>query len=225
MNKPTINSISLGIIGLFFALGVLAQEPDTPQELNSIQSISASNETGGKVIVTVAMRVPFSNQPAAFTINTPPRIAFDFPNTVNGLGKTTQEFGEGDLRSANIVQAGNRTRMVINLNQMLSYETKAEGNNLLITLQKKAAPGVMPIGASHFADAKPSSQKHSLRDVDFRRGKNGEGRVQIDLSDTEIGIDIKQQGRLLLVEFQHTSLPSSLQRKLDVSDFGTKIFL
>ncbi|MBI4807543.1 MAG: type IV pilus secretin PilQ [Nitrosomonadales bacterium] len=215
----------VAVIFSVLALGAQAQEAPSPVESNSIQSISASNETGGKVVITVAMKLAPDRQPAAFAINTPPRIAFDFPNTENGLGKSTQEFGEGDLRSANIVQAGTRTRLVINLAQMLSYDAKVEGSNVLITLQKKGVVGADPVRATHFADAKSSTQKHSLRDVDFHRGKDGEGRLQIDLSDTDIGIDIKQQGRLLLVDFQNTSLPRNLQRKLDVSDFGTPVQL
>jgi type IV pilus assembly protein PilQ len=196
-----------------------------PAESNSIQSISASNEPGGKVVITVAMKNAPSGPPATFTINTPPRIALDFPNTENGLGKSIQEFGEGDLRSANIVQAGSRTRLVINLTQMLSYESRVDGNNLVITLQRREAGGV-DTEAAHFAEGKPGMrQRHSLRDIDFHRGKNGEGRIQIDLSDTDIGIDIKQQGRLLLVDFQGTSLPRNLQRKLDVTDFGTPVQL
>ncbi len=196
-----------------------------PDALNSIQSISASNGLGGKVVIIVAMKSVPTGQPTTFAINTPPRIAFDFPNTENGLGKSTQEFGEGDLRSANIVQAGNRTRLVVNLTKMLSYETRVEGNNLVITLQRKEAGGI-EAAATHFAEAKAGAQqKHGLRDLDFRRGKNGEGRIQLDLSDSDIGIDIKQQGRLLLVDLQHTSLPRNLQRKLDVTDFGTPVQL
>jgi len=213
--RVVVQLITMGLLAC--ALGAHAQDGD---EANSIQSISASNELGGKVVVTVAMKSMPGGQPASFTINTPPRIAFDFPNTENGLGKSTQEFGEGDLRSANIVQAGSRTRLVINLSQMLSYETRIEGNNLLITFQKKGSREAV---ATHFADAKLGVQKHSLRDIDFHRGKNGEGRVQIDLSDTDIGIDIKQQGRVLFVDFQGTNLPKNLQRKLDVTDFGTPV--
>ena len=207
-----------------YAFGACAQDVPSPDETNSIQSISASNEAGGKVVLKVTMKGAPNKVPAAFTINTPPRIAFDFPNTENGLGKSTQEFGEGDLRSANIVQAGSRTRLVVNLSQMLSYDTRIDGNSFLITLQKKGG-GSMDVAAAHFADTKLGTQKHSLRDVDFHRGKNGEGRVQIDLSDADIGIDIKQQGRLLLVDFQNSSLPRNLQRKLDVSDFGTPVQL
>ncbi len=219
--KPIHGIIQLAAVVLsVLALGANAQEAPETEGSNSIQSISANNEAGGKVVIAVGMKTAPGRQPAAFTINNPPRIAFDFPDTENGLGKSMQEFGEGDLRSANIVQAGKRTRLVINLSQMLSYDTRIDGNNLLITLQRKSIGGAA--AAAHFADAK-SGAAHSLRDVDFRRGKNGEGRVQIDLSDTDIGIDIKQQGRLLLVDFQHTSLPRNLQRKLDVTDFGTPV--
>lgn len=205
------------------ALVVQAQDQANTDALNSIQSVTANNDVGGKVVVTVKLKSAPTGLPATFTINTPPRIAFDFPNTENGLGKSTQDFGEGDLRSVNIVQAGNRTRLVVNLSQMLSYESRVEGDNLLITLQRKEVTSPASNHA-HFAESTPGAkQKHSLRDVDFRRGTNGEGRVQIDLSDTDVGIDIKQQGRLLLVDFLHATLPRNLQRKLDVTDFGTSV--
>ncbi len=227
------NKVARGFIRLFAivlsvcSLTAQAQEAATSgEELNSIQSISASSEVGGKLVIKIGLKSAPNAQPAAFTINTPPRIAFDFPKTANGLGKSMQEFGEGDLRSANIVQAGNRTRLVINLAQMVSYDTRIDGNDVLITLQPKGVGGgTEPVASTHFADTSAGSQKHSLRDIDFRRGKNGEGRVQIDLSDADIGIDIKQLGKALVVDFQRTSLPRNLQRKLDVSDFATPVQL
>lgn len=223
LRNPVLGAIRLVVVALLIGVPFAqAQESANTDALNSIQSITASNELGGKVVITVGLKSAPSGQPTTFAINTPPRIAFDFPNTENGLGKSTQEFGEGDLRSANIVQAGNRTRLVVNLAQMLSYESRVDGNNLLITLQRKGVSGG-DSAPSHFAEVKPGAQKHSLRDIDFRRGKNGEGKLQIDLSDTDVGIDIKQQGRLLLVDFQGTSLPRNLQRKLDVTDFGTPV--
>jgi len=225
-NKATRGFIRLFAI-VFSVCAFSAQAQDvTPagEELNSIQSISATSAVGGKIVVKIGLKASPAGQPAAFTINTPPRIAFDFPNTANGLGKSMQEFGEGDLRSANIVQAGSRTRLVINLVQMVSYDTRVDGNDVLITLQPKGVGGgAEPVAAAHFADASAGSQTHSLRDIDFRRGKNGEGRVQIDLSDADIGIDIKQQGKVLIADFQRTSLPRNLQRKLDVSDFATPV--
>jgi type IV pilus assembly protein PilQ len=145
----------------------------------------------------------------------------DFPNTENGLGKSAQDFSTGDLRSANIVQAGSRTRLVINLNQMLSYETKTDGKNVLITLHGKVAEQAST--QSRFAEPVQGMQKHSLSKVDFRRGKNGEGRIQVDLSDSGVGIDIHRQGTKLIVDFLKTNLPRNLQRKLDVVDFATPV--
>ncbi len=192
---------------------------------NSIQSLSVSSAQDGKLVLQVGLKNAPAGLPLNFTINTPPRIAFDFANTTNELGKSVQEFGEGDLRSANIVQAGNRTRLVVNLSQMMVYDTQIEGNNLLITLHGKSAEAAAVATQSvvRFAEAKPGAQKRSLRDIDFRRGKNGEGRVQVDLSDGGVGIDVRQQGKSLIVDFLRTSLPRNLQRRLDVMDFGTPI--
>ncbi len=227
-NKATRSIIQLFAIA-FSVYSLNAQAQDAAAfgaEPNSIQSISATSEAGGKLVIKVGLKATPTAQPAAFTINTPPRIAFDFPDTANGLGKSMQEFGQGDLRSANIVQAGNRTRLVINLAKMVSYDTRIEGNDVLITLQPRGVGGgVEPVAATHFSETSAVTQTHSLRDIDFRRGKNGEGRVQIDLSDADVGIDIKQQGKALVVEFQRTGLPRNLQRKLDVADFATPVQL
>lgn len=199
-----------------------APEPGSLGGLNSVESISASRLPGGEVLIKVGLKQAMVVPPEAFTIGTPPRIALTFLKTTNGLGKKTQEFAEGDLRSATIVQAADRTRLVFNLNQMLTYDPpKIEGNTLLMTL--RPMEGVADSQVSRFAESKPSTQKHSLRDVDFHRGKNGEGRVQVDLSDPNVGIDIKQQGKTLVVDFLKTSLPRNLQRKLDVADFATPV--
>ncbi len=211
------------ILVMFALCALNAHAQSSSETFNAIQSLSVSSAPGGKLILKVEMKNVLANPPAGFTINTPPRIAFDFPDTENGLGTSKQEFGEGDLRSANIVQAGNRTRLVINLNQMLGYETQIDNNTLLITLQGRTTETMAAKGASRFAEAKPEVQQHSLRDVDFHRGKNGEGRIQIDLSDSNVGIDIKQEGKNLFVDFLKSGLPSNLQRKLDVTDFGTPV--
>ena len=220
-----LNSIFTSVmqmLGLFIAFGLWGAQAQADAQ-NSITALNVSSAGDGTTVIKVELAQPLANVPAGFTINTPPRIALDFPNTANGLGKSVQDFSEGDLRSANIVQAGSRTRLVINLNQMLTYDTKIDGNNLLITLQGKAADRAVVGSTSRFAEAKQSAQKHTLRDVDFRRGKNGEGRIQVDLSDPGIGIDIRQQGTTLIVDFLKTSLPRNLQRKLDVVDFATPV--
>lgn len=200
----------------------LAEEP-----LNSIEAISTSRSENGQIVIKVGMKSAPAGTPEIFTIGTPPRIALTFAKTTNGLGKKTQEFSEGALRSATIVQATDpiqkfRTRIVLNMTQAMTYDTPViDGNNLLITL--KGMEGVVNATTPMFADVKPTTQKHGLRDVDFHRGKSGEGRVQVDLSDSNVGIDIKQEGAKLIVEFLKTDLPLNLQRKLDVVDFGTPV--
>jgi type IV pilus assembly protein PilQ len=210
------------LLGIFIIFCGLSGQAEAETQ-NSITALGVSSVGGGATVIKVELSQPLANPPAGFTINTPPRIAFDFPNTANGLGKSVQDFTEGDLRSANIVQAGGRTRLVVNLNQMLSYETKIDGNNVLITLHAKLKDSAATSSVSRFAEASRDVQKHSLRDIDFHRGKNGEGRIQVDLSDPGIGIDIRQQGTTLIVDFLKTSLPRNLQRKLDVIDFATPV--
>lgn len=210
------------LLGICLAFGMLSAQA-AQADANSITALNVSSAGDGTTVIKVEFAQPLTKAPRDFTINTPPRIALDFPNTTNGLGKSVQDFAEGDLRSANIVQAGSRTRLVINLNQMLAYDTKVDGNSLLITLQSKATNTVVSGTASRFAEAKADTQKHMLRDVEFHRGDNGEGRIQVDLSDSGIGIDIRQQGTTLIVDFLKTGLPRNLQRKLDVVDFATPV--
>ncbi|MDH3286148.1 MAG: type IV pilus secretin PilQ [Betaproteobacteria bacterium] len=190
---------------------------------NTIQGISVSPQAGGKLLVKVSLKEAPVNPPAGFTINNPPRIAFDFLDTNSAMGRATQEIGEGDLRSINVVQAGNRTRLVLNLNRVQSYDTQIEGQALLITLQG-AASAAAPTGVTtHFAEAKPVDSGHTLRDIDFRRGRSGEGRVVVDLSDSAVGINLKQQGRAIVIDFINTALPNNLKRRMDVTDFGTPV--
>jgi type IV pilus assembly protein PilQ len=217
----TMFSRAAQLLGTFIVFGILSGQAQADAQ-NSITALSVS-AGNGMTVIKVELEQPLANLPAGFTINTPPRIAFDFPNTANGMGKSTQDFSEGDLRSANIVQAGSRTRLVVNLNQMLTYETRIDGKNLMITLHGKPNDMAATSSTSRFAEAKQGTEKHELRDIDFRRGKNGEGRIQVDLSDPGIGIDIRQQGTTLIVDFLKTNLPRNLQRKLDVADFATPV--
>ncbi len=191
---------------------------------NSIEAISVAGQQGGNIVVKITLKQPLANPPAGFTINNPPRIAFDFPNTGNALGKNAQEVGDGDLRNMNIVQAGDRTRLVMNLSKPLGYDTRIDGKTVIITLQTATpADTAAATVTSQFAEAKPGDTRHSLRDVSFRRGPNGEGRIVVDLSDNAVGIDLRQQGRSLVIEFQNTALPKNLERRLDVVDFATPV--
>ena len=194
---------------------------------NSIEAIDVAGQQGGNIIVRITLKAAPANPPAGFTVNDPPRIAFDFAGTSNGLGKNTREVGEGDLRLMNIVQAGDRTRVVMNLAKPLGYDTRVDGKAVVITLRGSgssaaAAAAAAPV-TSHFAEAKPNDDRHALRDISFRRGPNGEGRIIVDLSDNAVGIDLRQQGKNLIIEFANTSLPKNLERRLDVLDFATPV--
>jgi len=191
---------------------------------NSIDSLSVAKGSSGRTVVKFTLKAPLANPPAGFAITDPPRIALDFPDTVNGLGRSAQDIGDPALRSLNVVQAGARTRVVFNLNKPQSYETRVEGNVVYVTLTEQGGAAAQgPATVSRFAEAKPGESPHALRDVDFRRGRNGEGRIIVDLSDNSTGIDIRQQGRTLVVDFLRTTLPRNLERRLDVADFATPV--
>jgi type IV pilus assembly protein PilQ len=203
-----------------FALTWFAQAAHA--QSNSIDGFNVTQQ-GGRIIVRITLKEPLKTPPASFTVANPARIAFDFPDTANALGRNAQNIGESELRSMNMVQSGDRTRMVLNLRNMVSYDTQVDGKNLLVTMTPNVStvkPGAATV--SHFAEAKPDG-KHNLRDVDFRRGKGGEGRLVIELSDTTTGIDIRQQGQSLIVDFLKTNLPDALRKRLDVVDFATPV--
>ena len=226
-NAKSVTKIIRGLVLVFamsMATAVTWAQPAATDVTNSIEAINVANQQGGNIVVRITLKQPLANPPAGFAINNPPRIAFDFPGIANALGKNSQEVGDGDLRNMNIVQAGNRTRLVMNLSKPLGYDTKIDGKNVIITLQAVAAATAnAPPVTSHFAEAKPEDTRHSLRDVSFRRGSNGEGRIIVDLSDNTVGIDLRQQGKTLIIDFQNTSLPKNLERRLDVVDFATPV--
>ena len=193
------------------------------QEANSLDGVTVSRASSGRIVVRFQLKNPPANPPASFSIQSPPRIALDFLDTGNGLGATQRAVDEAALRSLNVIQAGNRTRVVFNLNKPQSFETSVEGNTVIVTLndQEAVKPGTDTV--QRFAEAKTGEAQHALRDVDFRRGRNGEGRLVVDLSDSSTGIDIRQQGKTLVVDFLKTSLPRNLERRIDVADFGTPV--
>ena len=191
---------------------------------NSIDALGVTQQ-GGDIIVKLTTSQPLSAAPGSFSVSTPPRIAFDFPATTNALGRNAQIVNEGDLRSVNIVQVGERTRVVLNLRQMHPVETRVEGRDIVITLkgQTAAAASASAPAIQHFAEAKPSEAAASIRDINFRRGKAGEARIIVDLSEANVGIDIRQQGPNLVVDFLKASVPDNLRRRLDVTDFATPV--
>lgn len=208
------------IVAALLSLGqVGAQEAGS----NVLEGITASAQ-GGVLNVKLGFKAPLSAPPPGFSVANPARIALDFANVENGLGKNSHLFNEGDLKSANVIQSEGRTRVVLNLNQAMTYETTVDGRFLLLAL----APSVRSDAASaarveHFSLARPDEQAHSIRDIAFRRGRDGEARITVDLSDANAGIDIRQQGQSLVVDFVKVVVPEGLRKRLDVTDFGTPV--
>jgi type IV pilus assembly protein PilQ len=228
MKQPTRALYRLLGVAWLLALvsgAACAAEPASMQPAsakNAIESLELLGVQDGAVVIKLGFReAPAA--PSGFTIANPPRIAFDFVDTTNALGRSVQETSLADVRSVNVVQAGNRTRVVFNLGRPLSYETRFEGKNMLVVLKPVPEAASAAPAASRFAEARPGDGRHVVRDVDFRRGPNGEGRVVVDLSDTSTGIDIRRQGRNVVVEFINTTLPANLERRLDVGDFATPV--
>jgi len=189
---------------------------------NTIEAIVAAPQ-GDNVAVKIDLKEALSAPPAGFSVANPAKIAFDFPSTANGLGKNSLTFKEGDLQSANVVQVGGRTRVVLNLVRSLNYTTRIEGKSLYIVLAPIPAVGSLAERVTRFTEETSIGKRHALQDVAFRRGKDGEARIVVDLNDAGTGIDIRQQGKDLVVDFIKTSVPENLRRKLDVTDFGTPV--
>ena len=194
---------------------------------NAIESMRVVQQ-GGVLNLKLTFKEPLAVAPSGFSVASPARIALDFPNTTNGTGKTAQTFNEGDLRSANIVQSDDRTRVVLNLNRTMNYETSLEGNALLLALTPSAGKAWQEGGVDrpveHFSQGQAAAAAmNSIRDIAFRRGKDGEARISVDMSDSDSGIDIRQQGQSLIVDFIKVNVPEGLRKKLDVTDFATPV--
>ena len=209
----------LGFIGgAFLAVAAVGAQESKP---NSIESMTVASQAG-VVNVKLTFSQPLTKVPLGFAVAKPARIAVDFPNTSNGLGKNSQTYNEGALRSANVIEADGRTRLVLNLNQAMTYESAIDGNSLVLTLARSAKEGVAPL-VEHFSETRAFQSSNSIRDIAFRRGKDGEARISVDLSDPNAGIDIRQQGQNLIVDFVKVTVPETLRKRLDVTDFATPV--
>ena len=189
---------------------------------NTIQAITTTQQAGTEV-VRIELAEPLAVVPNGFSVQSPPRIAIDLPGVSNAMGRNMVEVNQGNLRSVNVAQAGERTRLVLNLKQASGYRAQLQGKLLLLVLDVAGGPAVAAGEApAQFAPAQNAAAL-GLRDIDFRRGADGAGRVIVSLPSTQVGVDIRQQGQTLVVEFLRSTLPDSLRRRLDVADFGTPV--
>uniref|UniRef100_E6PVG3 Putative Type IV pilus biogenesis secretin PilQ n=1 Tax=mine drainage metagenome TaxID=410659 RepID=E6PVG3_9ZZZZ len=199
------------------------------QSANVLQSVGASSQ-GGEIVVQLEFAQPLAAPPAGFTIDQPARIVLDFPGVKSEVSRSAVSFDQGNLRSANVVEAQGRSRVVLNLRSSTTYKTEILGKRLLVLISPVAsAPLNASVGSGasltqpvHFADSL-NTQQLPLRGVDFHRGPDGSGQVVVNLPNNQVGVDIRQQGQNIVVDFLKTALPPELRRRLDVGDFATPV--
>jgi type IV pilus assembly protein PilQ len=191
---------------------------------NAIESITA-NQQGNNVVVNIAMKNTPTKLPIGFSISNPSRIALDFGATANATGKTSQDVNMGDLRAINLVQAGERTRLVFNLKKTLNYAMAIDGKSIVVTVDGSGgvAQAVDKAGLPVASSAPAPTGRQYLKNMDFRKGPNGEGRVVVDLPNNQVAVDVRQVGNSIVVDFMKTALPETLRRRLDATDFGTPV--
>jgi type IV pilus assembly protein PilQ len=212
----------------FFPVALVAMATQAAVAAPAIQAVSVVQMAGSDVI-RVELSEALKAIPAGFVIQSPARVAIDLPGVGNALGKNMVDINQGNVRSVSVAQAGERTRLVLNLRTASGYKASLQDKYLLITLDNGTAALTAEVGTgakgesvTRFAESRNATSQ-SIKDVDFRRGQDGAGRVVVDLPNSQVGVDIRQQGQTLVVEFAKSSLPDKLRRRFDVTDFGTPV--
>ncbi len=205
-------------------LSVLAVSGKThaADALNALEKIDFAGLPGNQVQITMEFSGPAANPPS-FTIDNPARIAFDLPATKSDLKKRSQPIGIGPAKSITAVEVKGRTRVVLNLFEMVPYETRAEGNSIVVVLGRTGA--TTTAAAPTPAPSASGASRAEITNVDFRRGDQGEGRIIITLSDPSIPVDMRQEAGKVVLDMKGAALPENLQRRLDVTDFATPVKL
>jgi type IV pilus assembly protein PilQ len=203
---------------MLIGLLLLCLLPCTALAVTKLQDIDYSSLPGKRVQIQLKFSAPIS-EPKFFAIDDPACIVLDFPGIKIGTTRRSQAIGLGVTRSLTMVEAADRIRVVINLVQSAPFEIRAEGNVVYVTVS--GSPGISSLGP----DTAASTEQHVIKNIDFRRGEDGEGRVIVSLSDAQTPVDIREEDGHIVVNFINTTLPNELERRLDVLDFATPVKL
>ena len=220
--------------GLIVFIGFLMSVPSFAAV--KVENIEFSSLPGDKIEI----RMQFDDTPptpTGYTIEQPARIALDLKGVISGLSSKYHTLGSGNARSVTVVEAGDRTRVIVSLTELVSYSTRVEGNNLMILVGKQDSGGFVstdstvegaldsPNVDSPNVNSGESSDDPVIEEIDFRRGEDGEGRVIVRLSNPGSGVDVSSEGGKIRIEFSGTRIPVQLQRRLDVADFATPVMI
>ncbi|MFO1503376.1 MAG: type IV pilus secretin PilQ [Steroidobacteraceae bacterium] len=222
----TLRALLVAMLGM--ASGALAVPAafaaDAPA--NKLQSVDVQPLAGGvQLVMTTSGAAP---EPLSFTIDNPARISFDLPDTALALAQRRIDVRNGGLDSILAAEANGRSRLVLNLDRMLPYQTRIDGNKIIVTLGEAARAAAPAVAAARTAGAAAAPARvtgRSIQNLDFRRSSDGTatGRLIVKLSDPRTPINLRQQGNQILVDFVGADLPKNLQRSFDVADFATPV--
>ena len=189
---------------------------------NVLQDVSYSPLSGGRVQITLKLAAPAAGA-RAFTTETPPRIALDIPDTRSAVSQRHMEVASGATSAINVADAGGRTRVVVDLYRASTYETRAEGNNFVLVVNNGNTATSSAAIAAGDQTKSVGITTQEVANIDFRRGKNGEGRILITFSGEGSSADLKRQGDKILLDIYNARLPAQLAQRLDVLDFATPV--
>jgi type IV pilus assembly protein PilQ len=233
MHASSLFKRILGTAAWVVIAGALAVVPGTPalaQDQLSLQAVDVQPLAGQQLQLTMKLSGP-APQPLSFTIDNPARISFDLPGTTLALPSRRIDVHASGLDTVLAAETKDRTRVVLNLDKLMPYDARVEGNNIIVTLGTSAAgatvatraPSVVGGGGTVAASSGGSGGLRELRSIDFRRGTDGAGRVVVKLSDPHIHISLKQLGNQILVDFSDAGVPANLVRRYDATDYGTPV--
>lgn len=227
--KNTYKRVTPAILSAVALTIALAHQPAMAQEgANALQDIEVAALPGNQVQLRLRMS-DTAPQPETFSTDNPPRIAIDLPDTHWAADSRRTEIGIGPVRNVMGAESQGKVRLVINLSNMIDYTTRADGNNIFVTLGGDGVAAPVVTAERTNEPAPPTGKQGSvprergIQGIDFRRGESGEGRVVINLTDPRTIVDLKQEGDQVVLEFKDVQIPDSVLQRYDVTDFATPV--
>jgi type IV pilus assembly protein PilQ len=226
-HQPMLTFVQRAAIGVLAFAGLGAQA--LAQGTNRLESIQANAVAGNKVELTLRLS-DTAPTPLTFTVDNPARIALDLPGTAVAMSSRRVDVKQGVVDTVNVAEANGRTRVVLNVDTLVPYETRVQGNSIIVTVgggaSRAAGSAVSTSSAVAAASSRPATAvagARSVSNIDFRRGNDGSGRIIVELTDSKVPADLRQEGGRIVVNFAKTNLPESLMQRLDVVDFATPV--
>jgi type IV pilus assembly protein PilQ len=190
----------------------------------TLEDVSFSSLPGERLEVTLQFDGA-PPEPSGYTIERPARIAVDLRDTTSGLDSRSVPLGSGNAQSMTVVETKDRTRLIFNLVELVPYDTVRSGNSLVMTIggQSEGVVASASTSSSQSSGTTNAAPSNTLAGVDFRRGKDGEGRVLVDLGSSSTPVDLTERSGKIRLTMNGIAVPADLRRRLDVTDFATPV--